>query len=947
MKKHSIIAFSLFLLFYMLPMGVNAAEDDYICVSGNLYDVVSKGEKVNAYQIESTHIKKGTMLPDEYFAMKEYLKEHEIDFGAQLPDAGYSDLLLFMQLYGNVYREYGVNVDESQYEFQVVSLNRRCNRQANSSGGYTWTSCPTTDQAGTSKSPYTTVQIKKAILHDGVVFDEARGQYYLEFEDNFDSNLIIRVVRNGKKNSEEYDLMSAQRLGIVQASELIELGSSGTKIYSNIGAGYDLEFYLKSSVSPCGGAYLGRTNIVVPDYADVSNPWKNSAICTNFRTSSDYSHIPEQPVNYKSILVPECYQDTIDYTERSQITEASIQAKIDKVMDMFVISNDADIDNLTCGYIRDETNNVSRQTKTFVYGTNEESSGALVTHYWEAICTETVEIRYDPPKATNAGGGFTYNTTVTVTRQCTPHAIGLVEKPSQCTYDVECWYGPANHTGESGAGPNEEFDQCVKTCDGGVYSQDCINQCYQKVYEGADIEIAPMSYGNNFLDVVKAKQMALSDCSTQTPTSPNYCYLQQGWKTTNGKTPSGRTIFQLAASSNQQANCNGSTSCTTFHGREFTYLNGCNSSTNPTLCYEVYTSRIRPECSDNPDEDYNKLKEAADQEYMELLAKLREYETGEEVEISITDSYKTDNKGNPLVTTNSTIDNMVKITGGVQKYSDTGLTYKETPNVSNEVYSNNGDTKSVPTVEVKKEYQIDLPQAVIDQLTGQEKYVNTSYRIPNHELDGGNKYYTDLNSDTINDYRLWGNADFYPEYNIHVVFQNVGTKQTSGNSTYTWDSINLKCFYGLINKNYVDCEGKDCDDELTCEEGDVCTGGIQYMFREVDLRDLFPDRDPRWNWTYAATVDEYGYYSNPEEVIQDVEALGNDAYSEGHLEYEIVLTRQNIRAIRSQNKKLGNYLNYDMTCTLYNGKKVCDSNLLNNTHYAKSFIKYRPLGADK
>ena len=186
--------------------------------------------------------------------------------------------------------------------------------------------------------------------------------------------------------------------------------------------------------------------------------------------------------------------------------------------------------------------------------------------------------------------------------------------------------------------------------------------------------------------------------------------------------------------------------------------------------------------------------------------------------------------------------------------------------------------------------------------------------------------------------------------NIGVVFKKIGTVQSStkDHTSYTWDEINLDCFYGLLNKRYVECNDGICD--LPCESDpnttDICTGGLQYTFRAVDLTDLFPDRSPRWNWVYTKDTDEYGFYSKPKEAIEDIEALGNNAYSDENLDYNITITRENIRSIKQYNKQQKNYQNYDaMNCTLLaNGAEVCESTMLKNTTYVKSYQRNTELG---
>ena len=74
------------------------------------------------------------------------------------------------------------------------------------------------------------------------------------------------------------------------------------------------------------------------------------------------------------------------------------------------------------------------------------------------------------------------------------------------------------------------------------------------------------------------------------------------------------------------------------------------------------------------------------------------------------------------------------------------------------------------------------------------------------------------------------------------------------------------------------------------------------------------------------------YPVNPPEVIEDVESKGDTIYgNEEELDYRIILTRQNLRNLRSYNATHGSYTDFeDMTCTYdeIKGVSICTSSLL-------------------
>ena len=127
-------------------------------------------------------------------------------------------------------------------------------------------------------------------------------------------------------------------------------------------------------------------------------------------------------------------------------------------------------------------------SKTFTNSTNyvyhyaPGMSPTTETASCKVTCEEAVEVEYGPPVASAAGMCFEYKVRVTTRTTC-----NMTETPSAptCQTDYcepipECWHNGGNIYTQ--AGPNEEFNSCVKKCDGGVYSKTCSTKCYNKVY---------------------------------------------------------------------------------------------------------------------------------------------------------------------------------------------------------------------------------------------------------------------------------------------------------------------------------------------------------------------------------------------------------------------------------------------------------------------------------
>lgn len=116
------------------------------------------------------------------------------------------------------------------------------------------------------------------------------------------------------------------------------------------------------------------------------------------------------------------------------------------------------------------------------YTRHTEVDGTKDGNACNVVCQEQIQVTYDPPVATKAGLCFQYKVTVKSKVTCKVDLTTKVKwptPPSSCSYSPIC----SGNEQETQAGPNEQFDSCVKSCDGGKYTQSCINSCYKKVYK--------------------------------------------------------------------------------------------------------------------------------------------------------------------------------------------------------------------------------------------------------------------------------------------------------------------------------------------------------------------------------------------------------------------------------------------------------------------------------
>ena len=171
----------------------------------------------------------------------------------------------------------------------------------------------------------------------------------------------------------------------------------------------------------------------------------------------------------------------------------------------------------------------------FHYSPGSVTEGSAIT--CDVTCEEAVEVEYGPPVASKAGMCFEYKVRVTSRTSC--NMSKAPEKvPSDCSY---CNPSPqcvsANGAVWLQGGPNEEFDACVRACDGGKYTKSCSNKCYKKVY--GTTANAKVSY--RFMDDTYGTKLSytgsMSDCLELNPIG---CYSKQNGEIiwTAGSSPS-------------------------------------------------------------------------------------------------------------------------------------------------------------------------------------------------------------------------------------------------------------------------------------------------------------------------------------------------------------------------------------------------------------------------
>ena len=572
--------------------------------------------------------------------------------------------------------------------------------------------------------------------------------------------------------------------------------------------------------------------------------------------------------------------------------------------------------------------------------------------YCKKNCQETITVSYGPPIATKAGMAIEYEVTVTSKLECQSKVTGtLPEKPKVCVPTPDCNGGIFGDSHNEKAGPNEEFDSCILACDGGTYSQGCINQCYQQVYKKSSGNAPILSY-------------------TATPNDKKFDYQEGNVRTKDplgyySPDSNGNITWTSSIPECKTDNLAAHGNCAGFYYYKDASKKAWSDATLKTQngyfempTYTVYRSYFVDKngfirgysnnvectstckwlgCSGTSGVDYYLTNAEADAKYqkdLEVATKAIQA-CKEEPEVSVETATYTITVENPK--------------GKKTSFSTTNGNYK------NSMLEKDEEDQTKGTY--------NFPMAFIDQLNGEVKYALTS-NTERYQY-GGNRFYTSLlSADTNEDwYDVKVNGVSLDTFNSETGCSNQQNQKCNGidynilaeirdYGFLEWD-IDISCFYALKD----DGTPPDSDDpdptppDPEPEPDPEPPKYMDYIFRPISLNKVFPTseqyplgRNPRWNWSCSAVNTRNSSYPiNPIGLTGAIESKNDSIYTNSEeLDYEIYLDRQTMSKIRDYNNDQDSYLDYDMSCKKINGMTVCESEFLNNSSiFGNNNIKHR------
>ena len=554
----------------------------------------------------------------------------------------------------------------------------------------------------------------------------------------------------------------------------------------------------------------------------------------------------------------------------------------------------------------------------------------------QKTCEEVVKVEYSAPIATKAGNCIDYKVKVTSYVRCESSFTAPQPKVSNtyCSPAPTCTNISSVQSKKPQAGPTEDFDNCIKSCDGGKYSEKCSLKCYKEIYN-KDIQIEnttePLSTKNEYtLKECLKDNKDYYGCygynSSQINWYSNLNYDENGNKLTtnwNNKYTLGRWYLDKVFTNTPDPNYNYNSGGYDITGIEEkctgTYC-GTHVADNNGFYRENNNGNL---CSDSC--EWNKTSCASDQ-YLNpgtIVSDAKNnqalYEKAKNQCLEET-TFKENTKEYVISIKYDTHESNGRITVEEISFPNTENSSEKqssTRNIlENDNVFNNGNEK-IYTEEIK------FPGTYINNKTGE-----ITYQKPTNKDDwyfDKNKVCLPLNIKTTNAKWLdWKTKKENSKYTEEQVKKELKGKKNTSNGYnikadiknfgyFDWN-FNINCFYAVKNDNANEKNSTKLNN---------------YTIKTIDRTDLFKDTI-NFNWTNKATITSLKnpkYLVYPERVITEIEKNAAGMYnSDEYLDYKFYLTSEKLKEIKEYNKKNG-YGIWNGTVKEVNGINAYSSNL--------------------
>lgn len=582
-------------------------------------------------------------------------------------------------------------------------------------------------------------------------------------------------------------------------------------------------------------------------------------------------------------------------------------------------------------YARDEVEQkISYKWKYTSGKTKTEAPKTVCTR----VCEEALEVKYGPPVASKAGLCFEYEIQVTSRVKCTADikTDAKPKKPKVCNPIPICNNIPG-YTHQ--AGPSEDFENCINSCDGGKYTKKCSDKCYKSVYG-------------------KSNKTAMLDNTTSAKKVVNRIYAFYG-----KYYYSGNVIHWTSGES-------GVMTYSRYY-KEYGYGPGVHGPTT-YLPVDGFKKRVVGDgfCKDpcrytNCGKKTFLNKSERDEQYK---ANLNEYY----------EKVKACKAAAKCVTNQATFKIWVSYIDGASvkrvvdfpytKSADKPPVYDQNFNANPTTLDTNGDNTTVCDGNEGKAGTTSIVKNGIGGCylrcgaDGKRTKYHTRWHIPATWINAkygdisyvakdttgwnkkANSFCIPLDAKDVN--QKWWNY-YYSRYiavhgdtSMNATYKNgekcsmdAGSPEVSdwnirGTAEkfgyYGWN-ISVKCFYAL-NKKYTN--GSPCTTNNGGGDGTSTT--TPYRIRSVDLNNLFPASDgkviataeetgrtPGYNWSqFATNTKNSAYTSHPNTYLAEVQREAYNVYNDKNKDYEFVLSRSVLGKLKTKDKNYTSFADGEM-----------------------------------
>lgn len=615
-------------------------------------------------------------------------------------------------------------------------------------------------------------------------------------------------------------------------------------------------------------------------------------------------------------------------------------------------------------------------------------------------CEEIVTVQYGPPVASIAGMCFEYKVKVTSRVNCnveSPPKKPDVDK-RYCTPAPICKHvsrtasGGTHVTTYRQGGPNSEFDSCVESCDGGVYSDKCSNKCYKEVYgksgvvesSGNEIAYADKLSNNDSYNVEQLSSGGRYVCSNGTIVW-NEKSRSRWHKTHSWGIPPMKDYKCYSAGTNIPKRCDCDDACYWVGCKGDVYLNPGDYNRS------IGKSWDGDETENN--RTYQNLKEKC-----EAAAKCSTKTATFVISVNYSHNTKDGEQKTKICYPYSKDSSVVSI--DTECSNPDKLTSREKTDVTDT--SNNKNTTIMKAdnrgcytdKNQRKWYQAEwsFPGSWINIKTGEISYIDKSSKVG--WQDHNDKFCIPLNAKDVNqvwwnyyykiktnndpclkgDNSITGSGSAYndvcgPNENTYNADKTVTTIDSTkiSDSDITWNikagtkkfgyfgwNINIACFYALnSNPSNKKVSGSGNNDSSGNVDKCITTSTSEPEFRTVNLTNLFPSSDGSekintngtgrkavpFNWADRSSTG--GYKNQLSGIGKNIQNLGESIYNDNFLDYEFELSPTILAELRGHTSDAVSDSSYNSSVSKDENKLVIyESNLIRKT--LKNATKKKP-----